>query len=179
MDEKEICSTSVRGRDPSVKSPIEVIRWNQNLQIVGYQCYVVSHVCVMETHTENWELIEKSLTLKWVDWLTTDFQDVWERRNIIWTCWELSTVPQRTTYWEIHHVIQSESVFNFGISLKNPLLDLTRYNNNAEIREGGNYEMRDTKGMRHGTFTFNCVDCIIDQSNDSHYGGLWREKRRR
>ena len=30
--------------------------------------------------------------------------------------------------------------------------------------------------MRRGTFTFDYVDCIIDQSNDSHYGGLWREK---
>lgn len=25
----------------------------------------------------------------------------------------------------------------------------------------------------HGTFIFDCVDCIIDQSNDGHYGGLW------
>lgn len=39
-------------------------------------------------------------------------------------------------------------------------------------------ERRETKKIRHGTFTFDCVDCIIDQSNDRHYGGLLREKRR-
>lgn len=33
--------------------------------------------------------------------------------------------------------------------------------------------------MRHGTFTFDCIDCVIDQSNDSHYGGLWREKKKK
>lgn len=52
-------------------------------------------------------------------------------------------------------------------------------NNKTERREERKNEMRDRRGMRHGTFTFDCVDCIIDQSNDGHYGGLWREKRRR
>lgn len=31
-----------------------------------------------------------------------------------------------------------------------------------------------------GTFGFDCVDCVIDQSNDRHYGGLgrgWGERR--
>ena len=27
-----------------------------------------------------------------------------------------------------------------------------------------------------GTFIFDCVDCVIDQSNDRHYGGLRRRE---
>ena len=27
-----------------------------------------------------------------------------------------------------------------------------------------------------GTFVFDCVDCVIDQSNDRHYGGLRRRE---
>lgn len=33
--------------------------------------------------------------------------------------------------------------------------------------------------MKENTFTFNCVNCIIDQSNDRHYGGLWKGESKR
>lgn len=33
--------------------------------------------------------------------------------------------------------------------------------------------------MKENTFTFNCVNCIIDQSNDRHYGGLRKGESKR
>lgn len=55
---------------------------------------------------------------------------------------------------------------------------LSRSTDKTEVRVEV-WGRRDTEGVRRGTFTLDCVDCIIHQSNDSHYGGLWKEERRR
>lgn len=87
-------------------------------------------------------------------------------------------------HWQAHllreYVPHCERVFSFDIhNCRDCILSLVNRNYNNNKREEWNSDMRDTKGMRHGTFIFDCVDCIIDKSNDGHYGGLWRGKRRR